>query len=876
MVKTGKEYFQGSAKNKAFIKINRSDVMLAARGFDANNIDPRKAERTITELIYLFNQGETFTEDEVIQLFFAITKLFRCPSAELRRMVYQMIKEMRAQSSIYIVTQCLVKDIQDKNDFFRINALRTIHLVLDSSNLPQVERYIKTLITDKNAGVACAALLCGTQLFGGHEEMVRKWVGEVAEKLSPREPRTQLSALVLMNSVKRKDAVGFKKTLTAMMSDNLPEMAAIQLLRFLKEHIEDVENASAESAQITNFLLKQVRRSEVGVSLEAAKLACESSLLPNKELLDIIKILDSSLVSSNTVRRFSVLKLYNRLLKNPSRRSLMMNISEIERVLSDKNKSLSALAASILLRMCTESQLEKLLSQVSESMGEMSDDYKVDVLGSVKNVIKQYPSKYRLVNQFLLRFIEGETKPQFLRTTLEVMEFEIKSIGGEAKRDCLRLMAQFLMKPHFQKVHFQILGIISREVTSDDLEADFLKHLIAQIYLQSGAVRACSLSTLQKLSNYPSSKQNLLRRIVEEFRNDEDEEVRYRSIPKKSPEPYSQYELNMLETYLLSNLAQIQGSSDTKMLDWENVKEWGQNKGVKLLETQNTRTQFEKKAEEEEDETEDESRLGGIIDSHPTFSKYGKLLKVCRPVTLTENDSEFEVRMRKLFFQEHLILEFSVTNRIPDTVLEEARVELKHDNERLKLMHIIPAKEIRHNETSDIFLGLQVQEPEDEEEESRFYATATLSSLLKYKVKELKGGKVVSTYEDDYPLEDNELVFSDFMSPLHLPKGSFQESWDKFGAKEQTIGFGLPYPNTQAAIKELTKHFGMAVVDSGSEDAGKKVNAQVLQLSGCYLRRSKILLQCTVGFNTQSGCLLQLKIKSEDPELSLSVMNSIA
>ena len=53
-------------------------------------------------------------------------------------MVYQMIKEMKAQSSIYIVTQCLVKDIQDKNDYFKINSLRTIHLVLDSSNLPQV------------------------------------------------------------------------------------------------------------------------------------------------------------------------------------------------------------------------------------------------------------------------------------------------------------------------------------------------------------------------------------------------------------------------------------------------------------------------------------------------------------------------------------------------------------------------------------------------------------------------------------------------------------------------------------------------------------------------------------------------------------------
>lgn len=240
-----------------------------------------------------------------------------------------MIKEMRSQSSIYIVTQCLVKDIQDKNDYFKINSLRTIDLVLDSTNLPQVERYIKTLIVDKNFGVACAALLCGIQLFGKHEELVRKWVSEVTEKLSPKEPKTQLHALILMYNIKRKDSIGFKKTLTSMMSDSLPEIAAVQLLRFLKEHIEDIQSASAESASVTNFLLRQVRRGEVAVALEAAKLACESSLLSNKDLLDVIKILDTHLIGSNTIKRYSVLKLYNKLLKNPSRRSLMMNISEI-------------------------------------------------------------------------------------------------------------------------------------------------------------------------------------------------------------------------------------------------------------------------------------------------------------------------------------------------------------------------------------------------------------------------------------------------------------------------------------------------------------------------------------------------------------------
>lgn len=48
-----------------------------------------------------------------------------------------------------------------------------------------------------------------------------------------------------MNLIKRKDSIGFKKTLTSMMPDTLLEVAAVQLLRFLKQHIEDIESASA-------------------------------------------------------------------------------------------------------------------------------------------------------------------------------------------------------------------------------------------------------------------------------------------------------------------------------------------------------------------------------------------------------------------------------------------------------------------------------------------------------------------------------------------------------------------------------------------------------------------------------------------------------
>jgi coatomer subunit gamma len=76
---------------------------------------------------------------------------------------------MRKQSSIYIVTSSLLKDIHHKNSNFRRNSLRTIPLIIDASNLVQIERYVKALIVDPDIGVSSAALLSGLQMFQTNE-----------------------------------------------------------------------------------------------------------------------------------------------------------------------------------------------------------------------------------------------------------------------------------------------------------------------------------------------------------------------------------------------------------------------------------------------------------------------------------------------------------------------------------------------------------------------------------------------------------------------------------------------------------------------------------------------------------------------------------
>lgn len=148
---------------------------------------------------------------------------------------------MRAQTNIYIVTSSLLKDIHHKNNNFRRNALRTIPLVIDSSNLAQVERYIKGLIADADPGVASGALLSGIQMFHQNEEMIRKWGADITDKLNSKDAFVQYHALLLIGDVKKKDINSLRKLLFGLMKQNLTGIAVVQYLRMLRDLIKDLD-----------------------------------------------------------------------------------------------------------------------------------------------------------------------------------------------------------------------------------------------------------------------------------------------------------------------------------------------------------------------------------------------------------------------------------------------------------------------------------------------------------------------------------------------------------------------------------------------------------------------------------------------------------
>ena len=85
-----------------------------------------------------------FVQKEATDVFFSVTKLYQSKDANLRRMVYLVIKEVCPSSDeVIIITSSLMKDMNSKTELYRSNAIRVLCSITDSQLLLQIERYLK-------------------------------------------------------------------------------------------------------------------------------------------------------------------------------------------------------------------------------------------------------------------------------------------------------------------------------------------------------------------------------------------------------------------------------------------------------------------------------------------------------------------------------------------------------------------------------------------------------------------------------------------------------------------------------------------------------------------------------------------------------------
>ena len=196
------------------------------------------------------------------------------------------------------------------------------------------------------------------------------------------------------------------------------------------------------------------------------------------------------------------------------------------------------------------------------------------------------------------------------------------------------------------------------------------------------------------------------------------------------------------------------------------------------------------------------------------------------------------------------------------------KVDLKHSGETFEIAHIIPAKAVTFGESAECYVGLRkAEECEDLIAEERFEAIAT------YTVKEVQGEVVKTSYQDEFSLESFEIKLASYMAPWLFEPSDFPAEWERMKGFEDNNTFQLSYKSTQHAEEELLRHFGMKKMES--IDDSSRGNMVSVNLAGRFLGSKGVLVVLMLAFDTKMGCLLKIKVKSQDEDLTGELINSI-
>ncbi|CAL5377195.1 unnamed protein product [Camellia sinensis] len=874
-----------SLEYSPFLGIEKGAVLQEARVFNDPQLDPRRCSQVITKLLYLLNQGETFTKVEATEVFFSVTKLFQAKDLGLRRMVYLIIKELSPSADeVIIVTSSLMKDMNSKTDMYRANAIRVLCRITDGTLLTQIERYLKQAIVDKNPVVASAALVSGIHLLQTNPEIVKRWSNEVQEAVQSRAALVQFHALALLHQIRQNDRLAVSKLVTSLTKGTVRSpLAQCLLIRYTSQVIrESSMNNQTGDRPFYDYLEACLRNKAEMVIFEAARAITELSGVTNRELTPAITVLQLFLSSSKPVLRFAAVRTLNKVAMTHPMAVTNCNI-DMESLISDQNRSIATLAITTLLKTGNESSVDRLMKQITNFMSDIADEFKIVVVEAIRSLCLKFPLKYRSLMNFLSNILREEGGFDYKKAIVDSIVILIRDIP-DAKENGLLHLCEFIEDCEFTYLSTQILHFLGIEGPKTSDPSKYIRYIYNRVILENATVRASAVSTLAKFGAMVDS---LKVRLLS-------------SVPSASilvVRDRATLYLNMLEGdgAIVETDKDVKnflfGSLDVPLVNLEtSLKNYVQEpsdepfdidsvpKEVKSLPLAEKKAPGKKPTGLGAAPTAPTSTVDAyekLLSSIPEFSSFGKLFKSSAPVELTEAETEYAVNAVKHIFDRHVVFQYNCTNTIPEQLLENVTVIVDaSDAEEFTEVSTKPLRSLPYDSPGQTFVVFE--KPEGVPTVGKF------SNMLKFIVKEAyravdptTGEAEEDGVEDEYQLEDLEVVAADYV--LNVGVSNFRNAWESMGPDfERVDEYGLgPRESLAEAVNTVIGLLGMQPCE-GTEVVPNNSRSHTCLLSGVFMGNVKVLVRLSFGIDGPKEVAMKLAVRSEDESVSDAIHEIVA
>lgn len=887
----------------------KGTVLLETRMFNETPLNPHKCFDTLTKILHLLvTKGETLTPAEESNLFFAVTKLFQSQNDRLRRMFYLAIKTLNIrEGEAFIVTSSLTKDMNSGSDVHRANAIRVLSKIVDASMATQIERYLKTAIVDKSPFVACAALVCGLRLLKMCPELVRRWVNEVTESVRSKNVMVQFHALTLLYELKKKDRLALHKVVGTLTASPLKSpLAECSLIRYATQILRTERDVTLEKS-IVEYLENRLRHRSEMIVLEATRAICtlasEGSSIDLSPTLTALQIL---LASQRPVVRFSAIRTFNQLAQTHAQVVSQCN-SDIESALSDTNRTIATLALTTLLKTGGESGVDRLLKQISVLMADIGDTFRMDIIKAVRQLASTYVSKHRPILTFLADQLREEASFNVKSDLVDAIAFLMQD-NAQALETGLLHLCEFIEDCEYPPLCVKVLSLLGELAPSTSCVSKYIRFIYNRLILEASAVRAAAVHALTTVGHRCPQLRKDISALLESCLVDNDDEIRerahlyFKALRKSSDSD----DVSTVDSATLSLDTVLQPAlpvSLDALLEFaqEAIERSasGTTPGPLSLADLPTEEEY-RKAKQQADGTPTptgelseglkaaaakaldseasnrESELAAILQTiAPTVSP-GYFDHTTKPVFLTEKEVEYPVQcVKHIFRSEYLLVEFQITNTMPDQTLTEIQVVPACGSAEGSGWTIVGSSQVDllpFDTTASTYTLLKASTDTPllvKDGLAMPVAPATFSVTMKFMIRETDDE---FGYDDSYPLEPLTISVGDYVISKSLRAGQFKPQWAALGdSGEVVVKLSLSYRTLDVAVPALIDLLNLAPCD-GTEHVDDGKVAQDLFLSGTFTGGSPILCRCMLVLSPEHGCLLKIMFRAKTKHISETML----
>ncbi|KAJ3340229.1 Coatomer subunit gamma-2 [Entophlyctis luteolus] len=891
-----------------FANIDRSTVLQEARVFNETPINPRRCRQTLTKILYLIYQSERLQTKEATETFFSITKLFQSQDIPLRQTVYLLIKELSTVAEdVIMVTASLSKDLTAKSEISKANAIRALCKITDASMIQGIERFLKQAIVDKNHAISSAALVSSLHLFSSAKDVVRRWANEVQESVNSKGGITQYHALGLLYQIRQHDRMAIIKLVQGLSRGTLRSpLAYCMLVRYTAKIIEDDEG----SRGMYDLLEGWLRHRNEMVVYEAARAICNMRDVTAKELFPAVSALQLMLVSHKPSLRFAAIRTLNKLALTHPAAVAPCNL-DMENLITDTNRSIATYAITTLLKTGNEASVDRLMKQITGFMSEISDDFKIIVVDAIRSLCLKFPAKQSVMINFLSGILRDEGGYEFKRSIVEAI-FDIIYHIPESKEYALSHLCEFIEDCEFTKLAVRVLHLLGVEGPKSSTPSKFIRCIYNRIILENATVKAAAVSAMGHFAIEVPDLRPRIRVLLTRALDDADDEVRDRAalflrvtddsignVSEKfvgAGETFSYPALEIgLANYLahpelqrapfdISSVPTVSRAQEEaekqrqKAAKQESIAALPKPAGA-VPTTANTAASAKFGGATAAANGSGDSSVNGYaaaMEKIPQLVALGPVFKSSKVVELTESETEYVVGCIKHVFKNHVVFQFNCRNTINDVLLENATVAMQiEQNEdgtaaQLSLEAVVRAEKLAYDVPGNIYVVYR--------RNGDVTPVATFGNTLKFVVKDCDpatGEPDEEGYDDEYLLEDLELVTADYVIPTSVP--DFARAWEQIGEEHEMVeAFELSaLANVKAAVTQIIDVIGMQPADNTAA-VKDKATTHTLLLSGVFVGGAAVLARCRMAFDAaSSGVTLEIAVRCADPAVCERIVNCV-